>query len=291
LPHDDVEELFHTGTGHRIGETDGHDVCLIHRPLERLVKGFVVGFLAFEIAFHQRIVDLDDLVQQLRVEPRYRAEIALSLTIQQAVDDSLAAIGGKVDRKAATSERLLELREKAFEEPDVAVNLVGHDGDGQVEVVRELHHAPAHAVDAGLRIHDDHHGLGGGQTSNGLADQVGCTGQVEQVDSLSEVPRVQERGIHGVVMLPLLLLEITRAGARFHGSFAARLTGPEQQGFGEGGLAAGSRTGEEDVVDVGSPVCGHFASLDRNSDRTSTKKPDRRASAMLPVQTPMRRWS
>ena len=55
--------------------------------VEGLVKRLVVWLLALEVPFHQRVIELDDLVEELRVEARHCTEVALAFAVEETVDD------------------------------------------------------------------------------------------------------------------------------------------------------------------------------------------------------------
>ena len=92
-----VEQCFHACAAQGIRETDGDDVCLIHGALEGLVKRLIVRLFPLEVAFHQRVVDLHDLIEQLRVKAGDGTQITLALAVQEAINDLRAAICRQVD--------------------------------------------------------------------------------------------------------------------------------------------------------------------------------------------------
>jgi hypothetical protein len=77
VPDDDVEQRVDPCAAQGVGETHGDHVRLIHRALERLVKGFVVRLFALEVSLHECVVDLDDLIEQLRVKAGDWTEVAV----------------------------------------------------------------------------------------------------------------------------------------------------------------------------------------------------------------------
>jgi hypothetical protein len=81
VPDDGIEERFDPCAAQGIGKTHGNHVRLIHRTLERLVKSFVVRLFALEVSLHERVVDLDDLIEQLGVKAGDRAEVAVAFPV------------------------------------------------------------------------------------------------------------------------------------------------------------------------------------------------------------------
>ena len=123
--------------------------------------------------------------------------------------------------------------------------------------MRELHQAAGHAVDPGVRIHDEHHRLGSWKTRNRLSDEIRRTRKVENVDALPLMRSVQEGRVHGVMVRLLFLLEVAHRSAGIDRTLAADFTGVKQKGFGKSGFPARARASEQNVVNVGGTKVGH----------------------------------
>ena len=75
---EDLEELGHAGAGACRHETHGHEMAFAQRLLERRVQLFGLDLALLEVERHQRLVDLDDLVDQRTVRGVHRREIRIA---------------------------------------------------------------------------------------------------------------------------------------------------------------------------------------------------------------------
>ena len=257
MPHDDVEQRLDACAAQGVRKTDRNHVRLIHGAFKRLVKRFVIWLFALEVSLHERVVNLDNLIEELGVKAGDWANVAFALAVQKAIDDRRALVRGQVDRKAASAKRFFELVQKCTEVCNAFANVADHDGNRQLEVAGELQQAPGHAVDPTLRVHHEHHRLGGGKAGNRLSYEIRRTRKVENVDALPLVSCMQERRVHGVVVRLLFFLEVASRGARVDVALATDFASAKQEGFGQGGFSARARAGEENVVKVGGVEVGH----------------------------------
>ena len=86
-------------------------MSVAQRLLERRVQLLRRDLALLEVLRHQRLVDFDDLVDERAVRAAHRREVGLAVGIEEAVDDALAAAGGKIDRQAFLAEQRLDRRQ------------------------------------------------------------------------------------------------------------------------------------------------------------------------------------
>src|SRR5438876_204278 len=105
------------------------------------------------------------------------------------------------------------------------VDFVDNDGTREISIFRGIHHATGDDLDAGDGVDDDDDGLDGRQAGDGLADQIGRAGRVDEVDALAEVIHVEDGGIDRVLVLLLFFFEVGEGGAIDDGTFAVDRAG------------------------------------------------------------------
>ena len=74
-------------------------------------------------------------------------------------------------------------------------------------------------------------------SAQGVADEVGVSGGVDQVDLLVRPGQVSEVAVDREVPAFLLLVDVEGAGPVVHGTLATGRAGGEKQGVGKAGLA------------------------------------------------------
>ncbi len=154
------------------------------RFLERVVQLFGRELFAlFEVQLHQGLVDLDNLVDDLRVGFGDRAERSVvALELEEAVDD-LGAVGRRqVHRQAFPAEGFLDVVEYLFEIDAFGIDLVDDDHAAHALVVCGIHHAAGHVLDALGGVDDDSGRLGGRHHGHGSAEEIAVSRGVDQVD-------------------------------------------------------------------------------------------------------------
>src|SRR2546430_14363479 len=72
-------------------------MSVAQRLFERRMQLLGSDLALLEIERHQRLVDLDDLVDQGAVRVGNRGEVGFARRVEKTVDDALAAIGGGDD--------------------------------------------------------------------------------------------------------------------------------------------------------------------------------------------------
>jgi len=122
-------------------------------------------------------------------------EIAFSRGIQEALDDGLARLAGEIDGEAFGAKRLADLLDEGFEVHVGQIDLVDDNGAGEISLLGRLHHSARHHFDAADGVDNDDDSLDGRQASDGLADQIGRPGGVENVDAFALIIQMKDRGI------------------------------------------------------------------------------------------------
>ena len=84
----DLEQLGDTGAALRGREAHGHEVALAQCRFERIVQLLGADFTLIQIQCHQLLVNLDHLIDDLRMRRLYRGEIRLfTAGGEKAIDD------------------------------------------------------------------------------------------------------------------------------------------------------------------------------------------------------------
>ena len=88
----------------------------------------------------------------------------------------------------------------------------------------------------------------------GVADEVGVAGRVDQVDLLALPFEVEEVAVDGEVPAFLLVVDVGDAGPVVDRAAAVGGPGGEEQGVGKAGLARRPMSGQGNVADVGDVI-------------------------------------
>src|SRR2546430_14937104 len=80
-------------------------MSVAQRLFERRMQLLGSDLALLEIERHQRLVNLDDLVDQGAMRVGNRGEVGFARRVEKTVDDALAAIGGGSGRPAAPARR------------------------------------------------------------------------------------------------------------------------------------------------------------------------------------------
>ena len=102
------------------------------------------------------------------------------------------------------------------------------------------------------------HVFDGRQRAQGIADEVGIAGRVDQVDLLAVPGQMPEVAVDREMPALLLVVDVEGAGAVVHRALAAGGAGGEEQGVGKAGLARRPMSSQGDVADIGDVISrGH----------------------------------
>jgi hypothetical protein len=137
-----VQQFADAGAGARRGEQDGHQVAFAQRLLEgRVQVGGARVLAVVEVLRQQRLVLLDQLVDQLAVGVGDGIEIGIAAVVFQHLDHILAAVCRQVEQQAFLAEALADLAHQGGQVEVVGVDLVDHDHARQAARLRRAHHA------------------------------------------------------------------------------------------------------------------------------------------------------
>ncbi len=205
-----VQQFRHAGAGARRHEAHGHEMSLAQRLLERRVQ-----LLGLDLALARGTATSAPRRprrpgRRARVRRLDRREIRLAGGIEEAVDDSLAAVRGQVDRQAFLAERGLDRGEHARAASTFSASILLTMITRQsLRLAAHVHHARRDHLDAGLRVDDDRRRLDGVERADRLADEIGkaraCRSMCTRVPFVSQM---QERRAQRVLVLLLERIEI-----------------------------------------------------------------------------------
>ena len=198
---DRVEQAVRREVARRDAARDGEQRAVVRAVLERADDLVVRDLLALEVALHQRVGVLGDLVHQLLA-------VLLRLRLQLLRDRDLAAVvapvavvgvGLHVDevdhagdlvlgadrdlgRDDVRAEGALERVERAEEVGPLAVEHVHEDQPREVQLGRALPQAGRRDLDAHHRVDDEDRRLAHAQRAERVGDEARLAWRVEQVD-------------------------------------------------------------------------------------------------------------
>ncbi|MCY1292398.1 hypothetical protein D9M70_416230 [compost metagenome] len=254
---EDIEQFADAGTAAGRDEAQRDQVALAQGPLERCMELLGADLALFQVARHQFLVDLDHLVHQRLVRLGHRGEVGLAVGVEEAVDHPVGAIGRQVERQHLLAEGLAQVGEQGRQVDPFGVDLVHHEDAAQPAFAGQGHHPPGDQLDAALRI--DHHqrGFHRGQGGDGLADEVGVAGGVDQVDLGAGMTAMCQRRAQGVSVVALQRVEVADRVATLQGAQAGDRAAAVQQGLDQAGLAAVALADQGHRADVCHRIVGH----------------------------------
>ena len=255
---DHVQQLGHAGAGARGDEAHRDQVPLAQRLLQRRVQLGRIDVAVGQVAFDEGFVDLDHLLDERPVRVLDRAEVAVPLALEEAVDDLVAALVRKIQRQAFAAEGFLDLRQQGRQVDAGGVDLVDDDEPVELALGRVRHHAHRDRLDAAAGVDDDGGRFHRFQRRQGLALEVGRARGVDQVDPAAAVVQVQDRRVQRMLHAPLHRVVVADGASPFQGTGCADRSGGSQQRFGQAGLAGQRRAdqGQRADVDRGDAVTG-----------------------------------
>lgn len=246
---EEIDELLQPHVLAGGGEEDRDQVSLAQGLAERLMQ-FLDGDRAVgQVFLHQCFIHLHHLVHDAGVELGHVAHVARARGVLKAVDHLLAAIGGQVDGAAFAAEGFLH-RAEQVEQVAAVIDLVDDDHAGQISLGGELHQPPRHRVDAANRVEHDDHRLHRGHGAEGLADEVGSPGRVNEVDVRPGVVEVDQGAVDAVMEFLLQRVVVGDRVAVLHAPHPSDQSGVVQQVLDEGRLARRRTAGQGNVADV-----------------------------------------
>ena len=198
--------------------------------MRRDAKRRLVQAEVLEVQRHELLIELHDLVDDLRMRRIDRGEIRLAAVgLKEAVHHGVAAAGGQIQRQAFAAAGLVQLREHVAAVGVAAVDLVDDDDPAQLALARELHEALRERVDAVHGTDHDGHRLHRLEHRQRLAEEVRIAGRVDEVDVDAVEVEAADRGVERVLQAPLLRVEIRHRAAARQASAAADRARLQQQ--------------------------------------------------------------
>ena len=188
---------------------------LAQRLLERIVQLLGGELLALlEVERHELFIELDDLIDDLRMRRLDRGEIRrAAVGLKEAVHHAVAAAGGQIQRQAFAATRFAQLLQHVGAVGVAAVDLVDDDEPAQLALARKLHEALRERVDAVDGTDDDGDRLHRLEHRQRLAEEIRVARRVDEVDVDAVAVEAADRGVEGVLQAPLLRVEIRHRGA------------------------------------------------------------------------------
>ena len=256
------QELLHAGAGAPGREADRHEMSLAQALLERIVQ-LLAGearFAVVEIVAHHRLVDLDDLIDDVLVRVGDRREIALAAGLEEAVDDGAAVLRRQVDRQALGAELVADRLDDAFESmPSWSILLTMMMRQRLRCFARSISRRVWCAMPVG-GVDDDRAGLDGGERRQRRAARIGRSGRVDEIDvDTARIDR-RDRGADRMLAFFFQRIEIRHRRAALDRACRLDCAAGMQQGFEQRGFAGARLACECDIADVVGGV-GHGETL------------------------------
>ncbi len=237
------------------------------RVVSRLAQLVGLDGLSLEVAHHEVFVELDDLLDDhaIRLGRRQGTIGGVFIVRLDHIDDARKAralTDRHIERHALRPERLADRLEVRAVVDVLGVHLGDHDKSPEPQPPRFVEQPARVDLDPRRSRHGDDHVLDGRQSTQGIADEVGVTGCVNQVNLLPDPGQVTEMAIDREVPAFLLLVDVEGTGPVIYRSLAVGRTGGKEQGVGKTGLARRPMSSEGDVADIGDMVGrGHWRRL------------------------------
>ncbi len=232
-------------------ETDRDQMTPAQRAFEGVVQLIERDALTLlEVELHELVIELDDLVGNLRVRRLDRGEVGHRVgRLEEAVGDPLAAVGRQVQRQAFRAENGPDPAEDRLRVRLGGIDLVDDDEPAELLRRRLGHELLGDELDTVLCVDDDGHRLDGREDRQRPADEIRVARRVEQVDAPAAVLQMADGDVERVPGALFLLGEVGDGVALVDAARALDGAGECQQFLGEGGLARISVTDQGDVAD------------------------------------------
>ena len=265
----------------------------------------MVDLLAVEIALHQLVGVLGDLVHQflavfLGLGPELLGDLGLGGVVAAGsladecphvdqVDDAADVVFGPdrdLGRDDVGAEGALQRVEGGEEVGALAIEHVDEDEPSEALVVGAAPEPLGVDLDPHRGVDHDDRRIGDPQRGDGVGDEARLAGGVDQVDLAAFVLEGRDRGVNRHLALLLVGLVIGDRGAVGDRSEPVRRTGLEQHRLVQARLAAAP---VPDQGDIANPVCGlmrHAWEPTPAAEPTSTALPPWCAAARPATRSP-----
>jgi hypothetical protein len=179
-----------------------------------------------------------------------RAEIGLPGVAVEAIDDVGARGGGQVHAVELGTEAGLQVVDQRRQPGRVEVDLVDHDHARQAQLAGGGVETPGVELDPGLRVDDDDRGLHRRHRRQGVADEVGRPGRVDEVQLAPLVGGVEQGRAGRVPVGPRLRLEVAHRVGVLDVAQAGDHAAAVQHRLAERGLSRTRVPQQRDVANV-----------------------------------------
>ena len=258
-PGEDVQEFRHAGARRRGNKTNGDEVALPQRLLERLVQLFRLHvFPLLQIFLHQLLVQFNHLINDVGVGLRHRGEIrVLAAGLEKAVHHFRTAAGRQVQRQALVAVSLPQLRQYALEIGFVRIDFIDDEQAIHAPLAGDFHELAGGGLDACFRVHHHRAGLHGGQHRQGAAKKIRVARRVDEIHMAAAMVQVNNDAVQGVLVGFFLGVEIAHRRPLVHRALLRDRAGLVQQRLHQGGLSRTAVAGNGQVANVLRCVARH----------------------------------
>ena len=142
-----------------------------------------------------------------------------------------------VEQQAALAEQLLNATQQFGKIDIVRVHPVDHDYPPQPGFFCLGEHPAGVYFYARLGVYHYHRGIDAAHRADGLADEVGISGRIDDVESLAGMIEMHHAGFDGVFMMFFLFVEIAYAAAVVHADQAVDHARGREHAVDQRGLA------------------------------------------------------
>jgi len=222
---------------HDTGEFVRGDLFAAEVALEDVVVGLDHGF-------HDRFVDFLGLVRHVT------RDVVRQREGRNDGRKGRAVTVGQVRRDQAFPEGLPEFAEQYVRLEVLVIHLVDHDDAAQAHLLGPEPAATGVDADAPGGVDHDDGGFDRREGLDRLAEELGASRSVEEVDPLAVPVHVQDRGVDGVPLVMLVGVEVGNRVLLRHAALTGDEPGLEEHGLGEAGLARVGVPAQGDVADV-----------------------------------------
>src|SRR6185312_13158380 len=253
---EDPQQLREAGARVGRSKTYRNEMALPQGLLKRVVellRGYLLPLL--QIHRHQLLVELDHLVDELRVRDLHRGEVGTrAMGLKEAVHHRPAALRGQIERQALRAEGLAHLRQHIRGFRVAAVDLVDDDEAAEPAIAGKIHQTLSDGVGSARCADDDRHGFHGFEHGESASEEIRVARGVEEMDMSRVAVEGQNGGIERMLQRLLLGVEVRDRAAPGQASLRADGARLQQQAFREQRLPRAGRPDQRDISDALSSV-------------------------------------
>ncbi len=224
---DEVQKLLNPDILPGGEANDRHDLRAGDGPAGGLTKLLGLDRLAFEVAGHEVVVGLDDLLDEHLVrfagrQGAVRGDLRGRFQHIQDAREVRPLPHRHVERHADGAEGGPDGVQVGHVVDVVRVHLGDGDEPAQLQLARFLENPARVDLDAGGAGNGDQNVLNGGEGGDGAADEVGIAGRIDQVDLAAMPFEVAQMAIDREMPAFFLVIDVEQAGAVVGRALAGR---------------------------------------------------------------------